>query len=586
MRDDIIVSVVPAKAGTHFKVPSVLSSPVIFWGIMTALALFLMLSKEGIVYLTENQADYFIYGLRLSDPHFIPNDWFTWKVFHHHFAFGYLIWFLQTLGSLSITTVLTDLLLMTGMTYGLFLLCRRFSRYPWMVFICLVTWLGIVGLHETELGKEYLFDGFLQPAELSGCLMVLGVALLFERRFLFSGCILGIAGLFHAAILVSIAPVLTAMAFYMKIWQDRRAFLSFVLPLILLWGFSYLVLKMTFSHSSFPIQDALSILINLRDPLLRASNWSVFWTVNWFLWILLGGMVILTRPWDQKFNEWRICFVAVILTSIVGMLQSAFINIPSLTVLMLWRSSPLAIILSLVLVIDQCLHWVMSPGEIKRRDMVLISGMVLVMFIFLHYRWSFHNPRRFLWLMSYPLAALTGWIFYIFTRNITLRLTMAGLIIVSIMGFDMARVGYQGIAMSRNNETNPEEPSLGEMEQWVRKNTPQNAIFIVHPEMEYMRVRARRAIVVDWKPPCYLPSDLQEWYHRLCLQAGLAFKPMVRDENTIIKGYDQMDTRRALALKKMYGARYLIVIKKEHTGNLNGLKELFANADYRVLEIP
>src|ERR1700675_4184187 len=122
------------------------------WLAMAGAALFLMLSKEGIVYLTDNQAQYFLYGLRLSDPGFIPNDWYTWKVFHHHFAFGHLIHFLHTLGPLSVTTVATDFVLMMGMTVSLMVLCRRFCTYPFLVFIVLITWLGIICLQETELG--------------------------------------------------------------------------------------------------------------------------------------------------------------------------------------------------------------------------------------------------------------------------------------------------------------------------------------------------------------------------------------------------------------------------------------------------
>ena len=147
----------------------------------------------------------------------------------------------------------------------------------------------------------------------------------------------------------------------------------------------------------------------------------------------------------------------------------------------------------------------MDPQGIKRRDMVLMSVMILVGLIFLHYRWGVHSPRRFLWLMSFPLAALAGRLFfYFFSQNAVLRATVIKIIILSIMAFDITRVGYQGLKMSRNYETDPDPASIGEMEQWVKGHTPENAIFVVHPDMEYMRVRAKRAIVVDWKPPCYL----------------------------------------------------------------------------------
>ena len=92
--------------------------------------------------------------------------------------------------------------------------------------------------------------------------------------------------------------------------------------------------------------------------------------------------------------------------------------------------------------------------------------------------------------------------------------------------------------------------------------------------------------MVDWKPACFLPSDLKEWYLRLCNEAGVPTKPMVKDENVLIKGYDQLDFKRAEWLKKLYGANYIVVLNREHVGNLSGLIERFSNADYRVLEIP
>jgi len=550
-------------------------------------ALFLMLSKEGYTYLNENQAAYFIDGLRLSDPHFIPNDWFTWKVFHHHFAFGYLLYFLGRLGPLQITTFIADFIVFVCMVYGLLILCRRFCEYPYLVFICLVTWLGVITLHETELGKENLFVGFLQPVEMSGCLMVLGFALLFERRFLFSGTILGLAGLFHGAILVSTAPALIAMCVMMKIWQNKRSFMLFILPLGICWGIQTLVLKMAMSHSTAPLQESMSILINVRDPLLIASNWSYFWTVNWFLWILLGSIAMLNLPWDQKYNEWRTCFFAIILTSVAGMLQTVIFNVPSLTIMMFWRSSPLAIILSVLIILNQCINWVMDPSRIKRKDLILMILMGVIWLIFLSFfRWGVTQPKRFVWITALPLAALAGWFVYYISKSNTLRTKFIIAVILSMMTIDVARVTYHGIKISRNYETDPDPPSIGEMERWVRKNTPANAIFIVHPEMSYMRFRARRAIVVDFKPPCYIPSDLQEWYLRLCNEAGLPTKPTVQGEGPIIEGYDKMDLSRAEHLKKLYGADYLVVLSKEHKGNLTGLIEQFHNADYRVLEIP
>jgi len=554
---------------------------------IAAMSLFLMLSKEGITYLNENQAVYFLYGLRLSEPHFLVNDWFTWKVFHHHFAFGHLLHFLYLLGPLPITTFIADFMVFMAMVYGLFILCRRFSEHYYLVFLCLVTWLGVITLHETELGKENLFIGFLHPVEMSGCLIILGFALLFEKRFLFSGMILGVAGLLHGSILVSSAPAWFSLVLYMKIWQDKGNFLKFFLPVGICWAIQSLVLKMAMSHSHAPLQESMSILINVRDPLLIASNWSFFWTLNWFVWILLGSIMMLNLPWDQKYNEWRVCFFTLILTSVLGMIQTVTTNIPSLTVMMLWRSSPVAIILSVLIILNQCMNWLIDPQKMKQKDFILLTFMGIFGLIFLlHFRWGPIQPKRFIWLMAIPLATLGGWIAYQISKNKDLRIKVAGGIILAMMAIDIIRISYHGIQMSRNYETNPDPPSIGQMESWVRHNTPPDSIFVVHPEMPYMRYRARRAIVVDFKPPCYIPSDLQEWYHRLCNEAGLPFKPMVHGEDPIIEGYDKIDFSRAEQLKKIYGASYLVVVNKEHKGDLTGLIPRYANADYRVLQIP
>ena len=117
--------------------------------------------------------------------------------------------------------------------------------------------------------------------------------------------------------------------------------LLFYSPFRILLGISFFsIKKMTFIHSTVPIQEALLHFDQFEGPYAQGYALVCFFDFYWltgFFWVLLGCMVMLNLPWDQRFNEWRVCFFAIISTSIVGMAQSAFINIPSLTVLMLWR---------------------------------------------------------------------------------------------------------------------------------------------------------------------------------------------------------------------------------------------------------
>ncbi len=550
-------------------------------------AIFLLLSKQGFVYLTHNQTQYFIYAMRLAQPHFIPNDWFTWQTFHHDFAFGYLIYILSKIGPLFITAIVMDFLLLASMAYSLLILCRRFCVYPFVVYILLLTWLGIISANEIGLGWQYLFCGFLQPSEVSGCLMVVGMSLLFERQFVFSGTVLGLAGLFHGAYLVSFGPAIIATALAVGVWRNWRSLFSFGLPLVLLWGLLAVVVGQALAHSSGPTQQTMSIMTNLRAPGdFIVSQWPLDWMVNWFIWAFLGLFVMADLGPDQKYKEMRVCFFALLLTSLAGIAQAIFIKNQSLVLLMLWRSSPVALILGQVIVLDRSVNLLMNPQRVKNADKIFTCVLIAAVLILLNNHWGLESNRRFMWLLAFPLAAGGCWITRVLGKSHAMQNKVITVLLMSVMMAVMVKTSYGGLKLSHNFETHPESVSLGNMEQWVKKNTPADSIFIVAPGMEYMRIRARRAIVVDATSSCYLPSDLQQWYQRLCAISGLPSKPLVPDFHALANGYNQLDTARAKRLKDLYGAQYVVILSYEHKGDVSGLIERYANADYRVLEIP
>ena len=51
--------------------------------------------------------------------------------------------------------------------------------------------------------------------------------------------------------------------------------------------------------------------------------------------------------------------------------------------------------------------------------------------------------------------------------------------------------------------------------EWIQGNTPNDAIFIIPPTMEDFRLRANRAIVVDWKAFPFKDSAIIEWRDRI-----------------------------------------------------------------------
>jgi hypothetical protein len=101
---------------------------------------------------------------------------------------------------------------------------------------------------------------------------------------------------------------------------------------------------------------------------------------------------------------------------------------------------------------------------------------------------------------------------------------------------------------------------------WARDNTPKDAVFLVPPDEESFRVRARRAIVVNYKGVPQLSGELPEWRDRLedvldLDTAGLLAlpRPMGRTLQAIRARYDALPPEHHVAVARRWGARYLIV---------------------------
>ena len=59
------------------------------------------------------------------------------------------------------------------------------------------------------------------------------------------------------------------------------------------------------------------------------------------------------------------------------------------------------------------------------------------------------------------------------------------------------------------------EPKVAELYDWVKLNTPEDAIFLVPLELSSFRYGAERAVVVDWKMHTYKTNTIFDWYTRV-----------------------------------------------------------------------
>ena len=116
---------------------------------------------------------------------------------------------------------------------------------------------------------------------------------------------------------------------------------------------------------------------------------------------------------------------------------------------------------------------------------------------------------------------------------------------------------------------------------WVRQNTPPDAIFLVNPSQGLFRVAAERAIVVDFTAFPFNDQTMAGWQRRLFdvygvpSQDGFPAVPELRDNYTAITDA-QMH-----ALKQKYGATYAVLYRWTKTA----FPTLFETKSYQVVEI-
>jgi hypothetical protein len=120
---------------------------------------------------------------------------------------------------------------------------------------------------------------------------------------------------------------------------------------------------------------------------------------------------------------------------------------------------------------------------------------------------------------------------------------------------------------------------------WAAENTPVDAVFVVPPDEESMRLIGERAIVVNYKCVPQLSGELVGWEQRLCLLLGLQRLQdlphgYTRTLPAIRQQYDQRSADDLLRAAAEYEASYIVVT---HPLQDDRLKLVYSDAQQRYM---
>jgi hypothetical protein len=575
-----------------------LSSLLIFGGVFLASGL-----GEYLFHFHGNQYGYFVYGIRLFDHSFIENDWLTWNTLNQHFAFGYLLYFIQYIGSLEFLPSLIEITLLCVFSFSVYIISTQCSKYPLHVWLSTL-FIGSVVFTSTHvssgLGSQVLLEKYFIAADVATILMILGLSYMLTQRYLFAGLAIGIGGVFHAAIMVSYSPIILILSIFIGVFKSKKSTAYFVMPILFFWGWFSLILLgyMHSNPSSFPAIS--SVMTQLRNPGdLIISNWPFNQTIGWFGLMSIG---LFSTSKSNASKSIRVGLQAIVIVCILSMLQMEFVKNNFISSLMFFRVAPLGVLFAFILIFSRLfvLFFEVEKKDFQWRDWWLIIFIV----IYALYQ-SVTSVYIGLLIFSLLFSLYIFRMFEIIIKSIISifsfellkgRFTYSSFVIVMLVSLLILvtfknLVGLNKHYSDRSNYTNsgqyfyPYEKAEFELAQWIRDNTPVDAIFTIPPDVQTFRINAQRAVVVDWMMSPSIPGDLEEWYRRICDTSGIDINKVkqVPSMKQLIDGYRNLDYSRAKLLQEKYGTSYFVVSKNHHHVNLEKFDELFSNELYKII---
>jgi len=546
----------------------------------------------GVNYGIENQVVYLLKSLTIVHPDLLRNDWFVHNVTQYHIAFAYLGAALIALDPSGWLLALVHIAVVTAGSLFVFGLVRSLTE-PWLAlptFLCVMTIWFIT--RTTAVSSVYVFNFIFQPSAL-GSLGVLGALYYFARgRWLASGVWLAVAGLFHANYLVLSVPVFGLAHLALGREGLLQRFARQLGPLGAVVIVSLPAILET-AASGETAARAHEILFKIRaphhyDP--RSFDRSFMLSAAWQMIGFGAGLPFLRGRMRTPGGRVGAIYMALMVVIWTGTVFTTLLYVPQVAQMLVWRFAPFCDLLGALLFCVALVYLIAEPSGVRRYPPaawgLIVSGIGLVCV----FQRSANQDLAKLVVAFGAVAALIA-VFVsaaaysrlsflpaldrLWSRHRAWVILM--LSVVPLAAFAPARLRNVPRRSSLIHEL-AGRPEV-ELIDWMRTRSPRDAVFLTPPDVESLRFRGQRAIVVDWKATPIIPRELIAWHDRLNDVCGREVKSA--DD---LANYDALDRERLEQLKAKYHLDY-VVVRRGNEERLGEYRVELKNDAYVVLSL-
>ncbi len=556
----------------------------------------------GLNYPLDNQFVYFLSALRQLDPTTLARDWYATEVTHYHPAITVLVtpllkWFPSgwAIAALQMVVIVSSSLAWLAV-------CHRLVRHRWTALVAFVlTFSLITCTHALSVGTSYLFNEAFQPSTMGTWGLLFAIAAFVAERWLISGTMLGLAGLFHANYLVLDLAAFGLAHLVLAGWAlrgglDRAKLRLLALRMVFQFGpsvvaLALLVAPMLATVASDHAAEAQRILFEIRSPHHYYPRSFSRDFLPFSCWLVLGVVSSQVLPKTEALRRlivWTLATAAVVWA---GSVFTTWEYVARVAQLFVWRIAPFVDLVGQGLFCLGLVHVMWRPAHWRRwslRDLCLllvsVCGLVTAAGL------AGNEGLAEVLSLTLGLGVLLGGVRFAVDhrwgrsgRRGLLTTVRTGLAVAALLGCSGV---FAWAAWPRLKDLERSSNLLHQMGahdrqlyEWVAANTSRDARFLSPPGHEAFRYISQRAIVVDWKATPMLPDEVIEWYHRVQDVVG---RP-VRSGRDLV-GYSQLDVNRVRSLKTKYGFEYVLVRRGPHA-RLRSLSQVYANSRWVIFDV-
>ncbi len=539
----------------------------------------------GLCYGLLNHNTYLLYPLRAIDPEFLRYDWLAAQTTAYHQNFALLIELLASLGPAPWTVAGANVALVAGLMLAIYGFLIRHYRRDALVAILLL--MCFVLLEKTRsVATSHILTSVLEPSSVAASAVVIGLLLLLEERYLWSGVLVAIGGFFHTNFLLLDFAFFGLVHLVLGRADIARRLCLQLGPSVAVLLFEF---PMLYAMATDPLGGKARYIFQfIRSPFHYVPRTYLADFIPFSGWHLLAMSCL-----DLNSSEARISSrLAKVYAVFLGLVMTAtvlttVIYVPFVSQLFFWRMAPFSVLLAQLIIITRIAPYFSASAERETAkgfnwQWVLAAaggGLLLI------HHGSKVQPTEIGLLQVnatyFVVVILTLFAYVLLARTKTRRyLTM---IPPSLVPLGLVVVGLAFSAAPAYKESNvlhglaaPKQ----ELFQWAQ-STSQDAQFLIPPNLRTFRLHAARAVVVDWKATPIKPSELKEWYRRLGRMSG---DPKVRKPSEADAGYQRMDQSRLASLAREFEIDYAVFKQPFDARRLQG-EVVFTNKRYLVLKL-